>query len=1456
MADPLTFVGGAASIIQIIASVTKLAKSLSDVREKYKNVSLNITMVASYLTNIRAALEALHAWRSSDTEETEASAQLDKDLGLSLSCCAILITVIDGKLEESGYRQEFGMKQKINYLWLEDILKEYVSNLEGQVRALQLLLTIFQCRTVTEKKQELAKRESRMVIAQVKAETMTLGFGEEEMDDAISIFSNDLSLNSDVNSILFKSLAYKRVYGEREWPKRTPKTMDKDVDPSQNTTQNNLTTDKEIAVDTSPPASGDTIAHKLSIVVPSMNMPKRPPPPPPPPRRRQVAQSAQDSGQNEAFNKSDLPSVSHPQETFAPAPPTHLKPEMPVSPPEIAPQPPPTSGRPVSENPSPQRLKQSHVQGLSTVQDAEYVGPFSGSRRQEVDPATMTAAGSAPVFELCGDTQPIARTSKMEETASPPAPPLPTANAALISGQSSYEHGPTKQADIVSPLHIVSPSQQLARNCIPAIESSEPAQPLPEPSSSLEGFKNQLEHLFEDKDPSQSSIESFGLTFNAEKRGSARSIAKDGLVPEVNQVVEHETRQEQGYPTSGMVKGVTNDDSKSMAVPDEPRSGRMSITSSVDLYDASVKDLPVVEEPLTATSPSLLVDKTIDDEGPTAVDDEREAEVEGLSILNERLASDVAMSPALDHLKIASLNTSKDTPSYPMSEKEVAIDAMEIPIRTGRSPSIIMTPAEDYADQPIRDSHQADTRDITTPTSPVREPPLPPSPPKRSVPLPPIPQSYPLLMKQATRHSVAETATISSGRDSSIVETSSTMSSSDLSMDNSASTMQQSTSNTTATSIGIDPESVAREQAQAHLRNLQAELAAAKRRGDSSAAQASLQKSIEVIRHTYLAPMAPEESKKRSPRLGSRKSVIRFPSLSHSSQTKALGDAAASGQVDMITSLVRSKAVGVDSRSDDHKTPMMRAAIKGHIKVMDVLKNHGADELAVDARGRTVLHIAIESNQPSVVKWLLDAYPPQRPDMLRHKSSILSKATGSIMHRSPRNLREASDSEGSKSLHVAVMLDHGDMVETLLAAAVDMESRNNWDRTPLHQAILYKRRDSFDILIRHGAKIEAVDAQSVSSLHLAAKTGQADMIATLLEKGAKRDHNDSKGNLPIHQAALAGHLLCIDILKLDRKDLSLKTKAGETLLHQACLTKNVELATYLLRENVEVNPWAPPQPTLLDTLNKFKVPLSSLTPLQYASCNGDYEMTLLLLDHEAWVNAATPDGVTPLMMAAESENTNTVNLLLNRGAKVNANMPGTLLTALHISARRGDLETVQQLCRSGANDSARANNGSYARTPAEECEAKCTDKAKRVAVCEYFRTIRNNRWRNSRIKTVANQQPQPYEMVGRANTTGPSLTPMQPISYAPWGQTQVVPQQLQTVEMMYQQQQQQVALLQQQAQLLQQQQQWYDTGVPTVAAVVESPPPYEPGGANISARLASQAPVYRPGDGQGGPRYG
>ena len=63
-------------------SVTKLSKGLNEIREKYNNVALNTTLVASQLSTIRAALEAIAEWRGAVNDSSKYSKQLDEDLGM------------------------------------------------------------------------------------------------------------------------------------------------------------------------------------------------------------------------------------------------------------------------------------------------------------------------------------------------------------------------------------------------------------------------------------------------------------------------------------------------------------------------------------------------------------------------------------------------------------------------------------------------------------------------------------------------------------------------------------------------------------------------------------------------------------------------------------------------------------------------------------------------------------------------------------------------------------------------------------------------------------------------------------------------------------------------------------------------------------------------------------------------------------------------------------------------------------------------------------------------------------------------------------------------------------------------------------------------------------------------------------------------------------------------------
>ena len=293
----------------------------------------------------------------------------------------------------------------------------------------------------------------------------------------------------------------------------------------------------------------------------------------------------------------------------------------------------------------------------------------------------------------------------------------------------------------------------------------------------------------------------------------------------------------------------------------------------------------------------------------------------------------------------------------------------------------------------------------------------------------------------------------------------------------------------------------------------------------------------------------------------------------------------------------------------------------------------------------------------------------------------------------------------------------------------------------------------------------------MSALHWAARSGQVAMIAALLEKGASRLDHDNAGYEPIHQAAAGGHILAVEALLIEGSELDRPTKRGEnrngeSLLHIASLHNHLNLARYLLKNGVQVNQWSDRAQTG-SYHPRAKLLGSSLTPLHYACCLGLFEMAVLLIDHNAMVNAATEDGYTPLMMAVEAENTDLVALLHNRGAKVNASLPGTLSTALHMAARRGDLATVQELIRAGADFRARAGKYSYKNTALETCD-ECVDKRKRDEVVQYLSIIHHNDTLKHGLPSL---QPSPYyqqlpSLVQHARNSTYSQQPAPPPPYS------------------------------------------------------------------------------------------
>ncbi len=92
-----------------------------------------------------------------------------------------------------------------------------------------------------------------------------------------------------------------------------------------------------------------------------------------------------------------------------------------------------------------------------------------------------------------------------------------------------------------------------------------------------------------------------------------------------------------------------------------------------------------------------------------------------------------------------------------------------------------------------------------------------------------------------------------------------------------------------------------------------------------------------------------------------------------------------------------------------------------------------------------------------------------------------------------------------------------------------------------------------------------------------------------------------------------------------------RNENDETPLMIAALRGNLPAAQGLLARGADVNK-------------------TGWTPLHYAATRGDPALMRLLLEHHAYIDAESPNGSTPLMMAARYGTRDAVQLLLDAGA--------------------------------------------------------------------------------------------------------------------------------------------------------------------------------------------------------------
>jgi ankyrin repeat protein len=171
---------------------------------------------------------------------------------------------------------------------------------------------------------------------------------------------------------------------------------------------------------------------------------------------------------------------------------------------------------------------------------------------------------------------------------------------------------------------------------------------------------------------------------------------------------------------------------------------------------------------------------------------------------------------------------------------------------------------------------------------------------------------------------------------------------------------------------------------------------------------------------------------------------------------------------------------------------------------------------------------------------------------------------------------------------------------------------------------------------------------------------QVPVVGNLIYRGMDPNTPTEKGEPALVFAVRSGaHKSVAFLLKQPGIQVDATNTADETALMLAANANDLVSANLLIEAGASVN-------------------RPNWTPLHYAASKGHTAMMRLLIDNDAYIDAESPNGTTPLMMAAYYASPIAVKLMLEEGADPNLqNQDGR--TALDMALSKDKLLSAQYI---------------------------------------------------------------------------------------------------------------------------------------------------------------------------------
>jgi ankyrin repeat protein len=185
----------------------------------------------------------------------------------------------------------------------------------------------------------------------------------------------------------------------------------------------------------------------------------------------------------------------------------------------------------------------------------------------------------------------------------------------------------------------------------------------------------------------------------------------------------------------------------------------------------------------------------------------------------------------------------------------------------------------------------------------------------------------------------------------------------------------------------------------------------------------------------------------------------------------------------------------------------------------------------------------------------------------------------------------------------------------------------------------------------------SIHAGSYEDFFAAIQQDNPGVIRQLLNRGFDANTVDPKGQHGLYLALQQPSPKAAQVL-LDwpKTNVNVLNANGESPLMLAAIKGDLDMVAALIKKDADVNK-------------------TGWTPLHYAASKGHLAIMNLLLENHAYIDAESPNGTTPLMMAAQYGTGPAVQLLLDAGADpLLKNQQG--LTAIDFARRASRTEAI------------------------------------------------------------------------------------------------------------------------------------------------------------------------------------